>query len=764
MNGGKVTLLHGNALSMPLADRTVSLVVSSPPYFAVRDYQDAGASLDGQLGSEASPYEFLVNLWRVMDELWRVLRDDGSCWINLGDKFAGSGGGNDQSGLLGKATAQSQATDRYSAPRRYNQNTGGVRPKSRMLLPHLFAEGCEYPWLRRAVETEVGVDPNHVIPQWIVRMDAVWCLSGGAKVYARTPTGDRPVMVRDLARSYQPENIKLWNGEKWTQVLGWNRSADTAGALELELRSGERIGCTIGHQWPTNRGLLRADEIRVGDLIDTCRLPEPEPPRSPHLLPDTDIGWLVGLYIAEGSRSSTMIQFAGHANETLRHARLARIAEELDGQCNVYQTGENSATCNLSGPVIAGVIDRYVSAGTAPTKRLTLAAWQRSDSFLASVVEGYLSGDGHYDAKNERWRLGFTRNDDWAGDLRTLAARLGATLTLKRGKAWGFDKPWDIWRGEWRWPSERPPRRPRNEVVAIRFSRARQFFDIGVEDEPHTFALASGVLTHNSKPNGLPESVTDRVRASHEYLFHLTKSERYYAAIDEVREAQDSVGKGRPWSVDVAGSVPTWGVQEGSQGLKGRRTTDQMNALNPLGKVPGSVWTIATEPLIVPDHLPQHFAAFPSELPRRIILGWSPPGICTACREGRRPVVNVSKRLHRPSGAEFLGKGFDGPNGEKRRIGNVRSDVTITGYACACPTPDAPTTPSLVLDPFSGTGTTPIVAAALGRHGVGVELSADYLRLARWRAEDPTLRCKVLGVDKPAPELDGQQALFGGGA
>ena len=57
----------------------------------------------------------------------------------------------------------------------------------------------------------------------------------------------------------------------------------------------------------------------------------------------------------------------------------------------------------------------------------------------------------------------------------------------------------------------------------------------------------------------------------------------------------------------------------------------------------------------------------------------------------------------------------------------------ITGYACACDVPLAPTRPAVVLDPFSGTGTVAGVARALGRYGIGMDLSADYLRLAKWR-------------------------------
>jgi SAM-dependent methyltransferase len=65
---------------------------------------------------------------------------------------------------------------------------------------------------------------------------------------------------------------------------------------------------------------------------------------------------------------------------------------------------------------------------------------------------------------------------------------------------------------------------------------------------------------------------------------------------------------------------------------------------------------------------------------------------------------------------------------------------TITGESCACPTPTAPTRKAIILDPFAGTGTVPAVANALGRYGVGIDLSADYLRLARWRCQDPGLQ------------------------
>lgn len=56
------------------------------------------------------------------------------------------------------------------------------------------------------------------------------------------------------------------------------------------------------------------------------------------------------------------------------------------------------------------------------------------------------------------------------------------------------------------------------------------------------------------------------------------------------------------------------------------------------------------------------------------------------------------------------------------------------------------------------------VAHALGRHGIGIDLSADYLRLADWRCNDPVLRAKVLRVEKPPAQVEGQASLFGDSA
>jgi DNA modification methylase len=86
-----VTLLHGNCLDVlpTLPAASVHCVVTSPPYFGLRAY-DGG---DAEIGIEATPDAYVARLVEVFREVRRVLRDDGTVWLNLGDSYAGSGNG-----------------------------------------------------------------------------------------------------------------------------------------------------------------------------------------------------------------------------------------------------------------------------------------------------------------------------------------------------------------------------------------------------------------------------------------------------------------------------------------------------------------------------------------------------------------------------------------------------------------------------------------------------------------------------------------------
>lgn len=264
-----------------------------------------------------------------------------------------------------------------------------------------------------------------------------------------------------------------------------------------------------------------------------------------------------------------------------------------------------------------------------------------------------------------------------------------------------------------------------------------------------------------SKPNGLPESVTDRVRRSHEDWFHFTLNPRYYSAVDEIREASGTRKGEMTWAERKAACEPS---RRGEQGANDA-TVNGM-ASNPLGKLSGSVWIIPTEPLHVPDHLGiDHFAAFPTEWPRRIIQGWSPRGICVECGEGRRPVLESVRTFDGEPVGPGAGAIFGAEKTQTRNkgVGNWRfgTERNVSGEVCACPEPTAPTQPGVVLDPFGGTGTTALVAHALGRHGISNDMSNDYCRLATWRTNDPKQQAKAARrpFTPPPAQIDGQTTL-----
>ena len=83
----RASLINGNALHIPLADESVQCVVTSPPYWGLRDY-----GVSDQLGLEPTPDKFVENMVAVFREVWRVMRPDGTLWLNLGDSYYGSGG------------------------------------------------------------------------------------------------------------------------------------------------------------------------------------------------------------------------------------------------------------------------------------------------------------------------------------------------------------------------------------------------------------------------------------------------------------------------------------------------------------------------------------------------------------------------------------------------------------------------------------------------------------------------------------------------
>jgi DNA modification methylase len=258
-----------------------------------------------------------------------------------------------------------------------------------------------------------------------------------------------------------------------------------------------------------------------------------------------------------------------------------------------------------------------------------------------------------------------------------------------------------------------------------------------------------------SKPNPMPESVTDRPTTAHSRIFLLAKSPRYFFDAEAVREptvyTPDQIRKQALAHKKRAAAGRIRGNNDGTADF-GVMVGEPHGAES--GRNVRSVWEIATEPF--PE---AHFATFPQALVRRCILaGTSERGCCPECGA---PWVREVER-------EYLPSKKGGPQhsrGDARRDPATRTDLpaerldlvmTTTGWrpSCECrytaaiirhPNRDEVRqeplrpVPCTVLDPFIGSGTTAYVARKLGRRAIGIDLNEEYLEMAARRLAQQSL-------------------------
>ena len=135
-----------------IPDRHVQCCITSPPYWGLRDY-----GVEGQLGLESTPEEYVERMVEVFRQVWRVLRDDGTLWLNLGDSYAGSVGnrnGSNSSTLKGGVggCAADAAVNRKVI---HKPIFTGLKPK----------DLCGIPW-RVALALQAD--------GWYLRQDIIW--------------------------------------------------------------------------------------------------------------------------------------------------------------------------------------------------------------------------------------------------------------------------------------------------------------------------------------------------------------------------------------------------------------------------------------------------------------------------------------------------------------------------------------------------------------------------------------------------------------
>ncbi len=217
-----------------------------------------------------------------------------------------------------------------------------------------------------------------------------------------------------------------------------------------------------------------------------------------------------------------------------------------------------------------------------------------------------------------------------------------------------------------------------------------------------------------AKANVMPESVTDRPTTSHEHIFLLTRSPRYFYDQNAIREPHTSDAPVTPWQEKVYDQSILPETHRQTHGKKGRPRG--VAGFGEGGRNKRTVWHINPKPY--PE---AHFATFPEEIPETCIkAGTSEKGCCPTCL--------------------------------------APWDRVEDGWQPTCQCPEHEPIPCVVLDPFAGSGTTLATAKWLRRDYVGIELNPEYARLIEKRLQ-PALeqedQREVLDYMATLPEDDG---------
>ncbi len=122
-------ILIGDCLSKlkEIPSESVQTCVTSPPYWGLRDYDDSG-----QLGQEDHPEQFVSKLTEIFEEVKRVLRGDGTLWLNIGDTYFGAKGGHWDGG---NSITNSDTGEKYREHRKLHQSMSILRPKTSLVFP-----------------------------------------------------------------------------------------------------------------------------------------------------------------------------------------------------------------------------------------------------------------------------------------------------------------------------------------------------------------------------------------------------------------------------------------------------------------------------------------------------------------------------------------------------------------------------------------------------------------------------------------------------
>jgi site-specific DNA-methyltransferase (adenine-specific)/site-specific DNA-methyltransferase (cytosine-N4-specific) len=199
MQGDFKVLISADARHIPLKDKSVQCCVTSPPYWGLRNYGDPK-----QIGLEKTPEEYMASILSVMCEVWRILRDDGTLWLNLGDSYSS-----------GTRDYNSFRRDRARVCVPKIQEGCGLPPKNLVGIPWRVAFALQADgWYLRSdiIWSKPNPMPESVTDRPTKAHEYIFLLSKSARYYFDADAVREPNITESNFRNQREEKYELERG------------------------------------------------------------------------------------------------------------------------------------------------------------------------------------------------------------------------------------------------------------------------------------------------------------------------------------------------------------------------------------------------------------------------------------------------------------------------------------------------------------------------------------------------------------------------
>lgn len=197
---GKIIIADALSGLKTLPDCSVNMCVTSPPYYNLRDY-----GVNGQIGTEATPEEYIARLTEIFHEVRRVLKDDGTLWIVISDSYAGSGKGRNANGESNSHTGRLQVSNRGTFKGKLVKTVSKrCKPKDLIGIPWMLAFSLrDDGWYLRSdiIWEKPNVFPESVKDRCTRSYEHIFMFSKSRSYYYNADAIKEPVSAVSIKRS-----------------------------------------------------------------------------------------------------------------------------------------------------------------------------------------------------------------------------------------------------------------------------------------------------------------------------------------------------------------------------------------------------------------------------------------------------------------------------------------------------------------------------------------------------------------------------------